>query len=584
MAFPYAHGLTPYEETRHMHGRAQHKGQPEMHATATYMFPDATLDEGSTLMAIETLKANLPLPVLKHIIQLPPKCIEALLVLLNQVQNNISVDWLTDVIACSDPEENRITVSQTPSQALHDNGSFWTESSATTCHASALSIDGGIGLSRQPSTLPNTYNTLSSCYYEATLPNHLGNGAFVFNVEGNNFADPSMMPSPFGSQPDIDIFTSTPENIHSQLEFPNEDFVLIDPLTPCPVSNETTSFTASFPPLQNNSSESTVIDTQRSNTIRQRRSRRSTKASTQEGSLNIQMYSVPQASAEEHRSPCPLCDSCFVSHTEFAAHIVAEHDRPTGYRCSHLQCDFVTYRATLLNRHHTNYHKCCSTSQPRGVGTLTPCCHVQHKSHQKKTWGCWLCTWETQSGPESWARHQLEQHKGCQREQLSHTWLIKSLLSQPRLRTTWQAEIKQLEKTTSTVWNLKWSDSRADPIRDSLIEALETGIWQGKNYHTDDFARQALVRAVRDATKDFRVALDQTPRHERTSVSKRPLSPAPVSLRRLRSFGQNLRARFTHESTPAPDTSMFISSPRRQDSLPIRTSGRNRPATSHEIV
>ena len=70
-----------------------------------------------------------PLAFMRYIVQLPPDCIEALVLLLNQIQKKISVDWLAAVILSEDPEQCTITVPATGgNRAQHDNGSHWTNS------------------------------------------------------------------------------------------------------------------------------------------------------------------------------------------------------------------------------------------------------------------------------------------------------------------------------------------------------------------------------------------------------------------------------------------------------------------------
>lgn len=236
-------------------------------------------------------------------------------------------------------------------------------------------------------------------------------------------------------------------------------------------------------------------------------------------------YQHPQRSKEICRSVCPKCSSDFVNRNELAAHVEAEHDRPFEYLCSH--CAFSTYRYAHFQRHHTTAHKNCSTEQP-DASTDSPCRQVRSTGPLKRIWGCYFCVWHF-SDIHSWAKHHIDKHKGLKSNQLSFTWLIKSLLSHEKLHVLWQMEIEQLEKSTGYHWQIKWSEEAIDEERDALIQELET-----TDFFADAIACQTVVKSAMDATTQHKTQLEPVQNDEKSG--KRPPTSSPTGYRRPRSF------------------------------------------------
>jgi len=117
----------------------------------------------------------------------------------------------------------------------------------------------------------------------------------------------------------------------------------------------------------------------------------------------------------------------------------------------------------------------------------------------------------------------MDQHKGCSRKEMSMTWLIKSLLSQPPLRPAWQHEVDQYHENGGKARDLKWSESHDDPARDKLIRGLETGFWGDREYHLDMSARQDIVGVAMSLAMSTGVdgSFTQKERQSRTSVLQR---------------------------------------------------------------
>ena len=572
--------VTTYYETQQLQGRNQRmQHRKNLHAKhASQNLQSATLDQDLTLKAIETLKAsNLPLPVLKHIVELPTKGIEALVLLLNQVQKNISIDWLTAVISSEDPEQSTITVPETSGHHFQrDNGSYWTNSTATTCQVSFADSHHGIQNYNQDTVYSNNH---SPFYPAVTLPQN----TFADHDFDAHMADASTDMDGFVSvQPSQHTNSSTHGSQSNMVEdgssFFDDPFAQDFDLAPhLPLAYMDDIQQGSFmtsTESQDALSRPTARETRSSDTVRSNGKPRDKRLCPKSTSINFHIYDGPQDKVEVYHSPCPMCKRVFVSRSEFVAHMDAEHDRMVHYRCSHSGCLFTTYRSTLLIRHHTTKHKNCTDSD-----TSPPCCTQRRNPRPKRVWGCWLCTWET-SESSAWVYHQMQQHRDCTKDDMSYTQLIKSLLSQPKLFEVFRGEISQVQRPGGSQWSPSWSHARSDSTRDELIESLETGFWRGKDFFTDHTARQAVTKSAIDAAKNNKKHTDhaQALIKDERSCNKRPSSPTPTSgLRRLRSFQQQIKSALTHNTlAPAIDTTNVVASGskdyvnHRHNSLPLR--------------
>lgn len=214
-----------------------------------------------------------------------------------------------------------------------------------------------------------------------------------------------------------------------------------------------------------------------------------------------------------HRSPCPFCKNDFKSSREFIAHMKANHDQPVDFLCLHTMpssrhgsrlCGFTTCRSSRFSRHHNNEHRSCTNNDTKAVNLS--CLKRRPNPRPKKVWGCWLCR-SAFTTVEDWVSHHMRDHKFTQRRELSHTWLMKSLLSQPALHSWWKSEVKRLEEKTRSSWNIQW-DAGEEPVRDELIKTLETGFWKGSDLNRDTQACRDIVAAAMKSTEQTRTKLD----------------------------------------------------------------------------
>jgi len=239
-----------------------------------------------------------------------------------------------------------------------------------------------------------------------------------------------------------------------------------------------------------------------------------------------------------YRSPCPFCESDFKASREFIAHMKANHDRPAEFLCLHTvpgrhgpkRCAFKTCRSSQLPRHHNEEHRGCT--KPNTEGTKLPSCLEQIPNPRpKRVWGCWFCplAFTTVDG---WVSHHMHGHRFGQRRDMSHTWLMKSLLSQGALQPWWKSEVKKLEEKTQSTWNIQWYSGQ-EPTRDELIKALETGFWKDLDFTKDTKACRAIVAAAMKSTEQTRTELgplDHSSRHASHCSSSTFMRPKSLRL------------------------------------------------------
>lgn len=218
-------------------------------------------------------------------------------------------------------------------------------------------------------------------------------------------------------------------------------------------------------------------------------------------------YPGPQPTMYASRSPCPYpnCRKEFVSASEFSKHVTAEHDKPIEYICRHLllsrrgkRCDFRNWSAPIYARHHTEHHGECKYHklESSAPSVSRHCLRKQYTHRPKRVWGCWFCDWAASGDVDTWAKHHVEQHRGCDRKDMDKKWLIRSLLSQELLRGLSQQHVWQSVQKASHRSNSQWFTKPMDIACDELINQLETGFWGNRDYFIDLGAREAIVNAA----------------------------------------------------------------------------------------
>lgn len=233
---------------------------------------------------------------------------------------------------------------------------------------------------------------------------------------------------------------------------------------------------------------------------------------------------------EGYRSPCPYCPQDFVSVPEFVSHVKAKHEQPIEFICRHPKTGsrycLKTTRESQLKRHHTKEHG-ISCNMPSGT-----CCQKITKAHQKRIWGCWFCNWNGDT-IEAWAKHHMKYHNGCDREDMSFTWLVKSLLSQQTTKHWWQQLINDTVQSTESSWDLKWSRNKLETH--VLVEALECGFYQDHDFRNDPRYQQEITMAIMDEAEKTRLK-PVSPGNKRAATSSPP-GPKTFKSSRARNLG-----------------------------------------------
>lgn len=584
--FRNPHTFTPYLEQMHNHRNriSNHYAQSSITARPVPSYSvNPAPDQERIITALKVLTTDgIPPSVIEHLISRPPKCIEACIFLLQQVQLGVDIGWIGNVthsLHDSESVEATTTHRQQSRQVQRDvsvrsHRSYW---SGTTVGS------GGVRhpLGQQPiAKLPSEVQASTSISATHPLPPAPEEGHINAQCQSQLYQGspasgliPSVSPSYLGTpshdpgHSDLPAFTNMPwlevPTLQTEFQYQDDGFghSLDDPQALMYTSGNAYHTQDDRPATAHFDQQSRVFDDRPRTTssvaappqplgmLHSHQSLQSSDVSYDVPAKRFIDYTPPPPPMPVDRSPCPRCDRYFSRRTEFVSHVLAEHDRPVQFYCRHppasrhqsLVCGFTTCRSAEFSKHHTKYHTPCGW-QTDGAG-VPSCRQETYATRPKRVWGCWFCPWAT-SSLNSWVVHHMGQHIGRPRNQMSVTWLIKSLLSQDLLRALWQNEIEQLEASTGRHWDIKWSN---DPDNE-LIQELETGFWGKQDFHADAGARQGIVKAAMDATSATKVDIGPVLLDDKRT-GKRPPTSSPTGTRRHRSFCRALSLRTQKSKT-----------------------------------
>lgn len=480
---------------------------------------------------VHNIREDLSTEAFRHVVSRSPKCINSLISLLRQLQQgHFDHEWLISIIS---PRDSKHHVDTTPSVFGSSNVSRNTSVISRKPHWSCetLPVTPVVNLNHwfQAEPQPMSGESLQpENYFDPFIyiPEH---GKQVSAQEINIYpptmplASNTVLKSPFQVQdsvrPEAEVMCITNRWMVNNL--PNQPLPPDDVGFPHQDTLQTMASPSSFRdkhPYYNDLPQAQEVlehvhslpDSAKSPTgtaLREAPNVSYQTPRTPKGHLSSDFnhYSGPQPTLYSSRSPCPYCQKEFVSPSEFSKHITAEHDKPIEYICRHRlssrrgkRCDFRNWSQPIYARHHTEAHEACKEYKLDSSAPLISrtCLRRLYKPRPRRIWGCWFCDWPASRDVDAWAKHHVEQHRGCNKKDMNKTWLMKSLLSQEPLRDLWQQWIQGSEEITSRWFNAERSIDSIDVALDKLITQLETGYWTDHDYFANPGAREGIMNAV----------------------------------------------------------------------------------------